>query len=151
MIAKLQSARGITMGLALGVGACHGNDAPTNATSTTQRAVPVHGEIDAASAPAHTLAEGPDICFRLIAKKLGAAAKVSEITSFFSVGSDIDGGAGKPKGEMTTCSVQYQNPQDPRKLLETSIETRSGDFSAPRPVEISVMGATPRSSGWRIT
>lgn len=141
MIGKLHSvAGGLTVALALGVGACHGNDATTGTASAPRRVTPMPGGMDVASAPAHTLAEGPDICFRLVAKKLGAAAKISELTSFFSVGSDIDSSAGEPKGKMTTCSVQYQNPQDARKLLETSLDMHSGDFSEPRPVEISIMG-----------
>lgn len=89
---------------------------------------------------AATLADGPDVCFRAIAEHLGAEAKVSEITSFFSVGSEIDSGATKPEGEMTSCQVKYQNPDDPRKLLSTRLNLRTGEFDAPKPLEITVMG-----------
>jgi hypothetical protein len=65
---------------------------------------------------------------------------VSELTSFFSAGKDIDPSASASQGEMTTCTVQYQSPADPRKLLEVSMDTNAGTFSAPRPVEITVMG-----------
>lgn len=87
-----------------------------------------------------TLADGPDACFRSVAKQLGGNAKVAELTSFFSPGKDIDPSASAPAGDMTTCTVQYQNPQDPRKLLEASMDTKDGTFSAPEQVEIKVMG-----------
>lgn len=90
--------------------------------------------------PKFSLADGPDVCFRAVVKQLGASAKVSELTSFFSVGKDIDPSASAPAGAMTTCTVQYQNPQDPRKLLEVSMDVKTGAFEQPRPVEITVMG-----------
>lgn len=87
-----------------------------------------------------SLADGPDVCFRAVAKQLGADAKVSEVTSFFSVGKEIDPSADAPQGAMTTCTVQYQDPDDARKLLETSMDKSTGAFPPPRPVEITVMG-----------
>ncbi len=92
------------------------------------------------SAPALTLASGPDVCFREIAKKFGPDIKVSEITSFFSSGEAIDGRSSEPRGQMTSCSVTFQNPSDPRKLLSASFNTRTGAFGEPNPVEITVMG-----------
>jgi hypothetical protein len=86
------------------------------------------------------LADGPDVCFRAVAKQLGATAKVSEITSFFSAGSAIDSDNDEPQGRMTTCTVEYQSPADPRKLLSTSLDLQTGEFAPPTPVEISVMG-----------
>lgn len=123
--------------LSLGLSACGDGETSTqgaagNVTAVTQPNV--------ASAPAATLAQGPDVCFRAIAKHLGADAKVSEINSFFSPGSAIDSSASEPEGTMTTCSVQYQNPADPRKLLSTSMNSGTGAFAPPQPVEISVMG-----------
>lgn len=92
------------------------------------------------TATATNLAEGPDVCFRAIAKHLGANAKVSEIVSFFSPGSEIDGDATEPAGQMTVCKVEYQDPNDPRKLLSTQLDVKSGIFSEPSPVEITVTG-----------
>ena len=80
------------------------------------------------------------MCFRAVARRLGATTKVSEITSFFSVGREIDATSTRSRGEMTTCTVTYQNPADPRKLLTTSLDTAGGAFAPPRPVEITVMG-----------
>ena len=85
------------------------------------------------------LAQGPDVCFRAIAKHLGVSTKVSEIVSFFSTGAEIDSSASKPEGTLTLCTVEYQNPEDPRKLLSTSMDVESGVFSSPKLVEITVM------------
>lgn len=101
-------------------------------------AIPMAGaEGDAA---ALTLAMGPDICFRKIAERFGADVKVSEITSFFGGGEGIGGITVAPRGQMTSCSVTFQSPADPRKLLSARYDTRTGTFSAPQPVEITVMG-----------
>ena len=94
----------------------------------------------APSAPALTLASGPDVCFREIARKFGPDVKVSEITSFFSPGEAIAGRSSEPRGHMTSCSLTFQNPSDPRKLLSASYNTRTGSFGEPNPVEITVMG-----------
>ena len=92
------------------------------------------------SAPALTLASGPDVCFREIAKTFGSDVKVSEITSFFSPGEAIAGRSSEPSGQMTSCTVDFQNPSDPRKLLTARFDTRTGRFGEPSPVEITVMG-----------
>ena len=89
---------------------------------------------------AATLAQGPDVCFKALAKHLGAETKVAEITSFFSTGPAIDSSDDEPAGQMTTCTAQYQNPNDPLKLLSIDMDMATGAFSDPAPVEISVMG-----------
>ena len=97
------------------------------------------------SAPALTLASGPDVCFREIARKFGPDVKVAEITSFFSPGEAISGRSSEPRGQMTSCTVSFQNPSDPRKLLTASFNTRTGTFGEPSPVEITVMGGNAAS------
>ena len=131
----------MTATLTLGLAACGGNDDSSGTAAETSAAGVAGAKKDAKpAAAAPTLAEGPDVCFRAIAKHLGADTKVSEITSFFSVGSAIDSSDSKPEGEMTTCTVEYQNPDDPRKLLNTRLNISTGQFDAPRPVEITVSG-----------
>ena len=100
------------------------------------------------SAPALTLASGPDVCFREIAGKFGSDVMVSEITSFFSPGEAISGRSSEPRGQMTSCTVSFQNPSDPRKLLTASFNTRTGTFGEPSPVEITVMG---NAANFRLT
>ena len=97
-------------------------------------------ESGGASVPGLTLASGPDVCFREIAKTFGPDVKVAEITSFFSAGEAIDGRSSEPRGQMTSCTVSFQNPADPRKLLSARFDTRTGRFGEPNPVEITVMG-----------
>src|SRR5690349_11279538 len=91
----------VLAGLSLGLSACGGNkDATSNtasadatATAPSAAATPA----TAAKVAAANLSEGPDVCFRAIAKHLGADAKVSDITSFFSSGSEIDSNDSEPK------------------------------------------------------
>lgn len=144
MMSKLQPAvLGMAVGASLGLSACGGRDGTSNGSSETrtvaQQADSAKDRTNAKVA-APTLADGPDVCFRAIARHLGANAKVSEITSFFSSGREIDSSDTKPKGEMTICTVQYQNPDDPRKLLSTTMDIGSGEFDPPRPIEITVTG-----------
>lgn len=128
MILKLQPAvLCMTVTLSLGLSACGGSKAASGDTSDRSSQGP-------------TLADGPDVCFRAIAKHLAADTKVSEITSLFSVGSEIESYETKPAGEMTNCSVEYQSPDDPRKLLSTQLNIDSGEFDPPRPVEITPVG-----------
>ncbi|RZF65178.1 hypothetical protein EWE75_07360 [Sphingomonas populi] len=132
----------LAIGLSLSLSACGGGNSASNATSdngvfASSSDTPTG---DAPKTAAPTLAQGPDVCFRAIAKQLGADVKVSEINSFFSPGSKIDASDDEPEGELTTCSVKYQNPEDPRKLLSISMDTHTGTFGKPAPVEISVSG-----------
>lgn len=132
--------------LTLGLSACGGSEAPAGDASDAagkgeQAAAPAAGSNNAGAAAAvPTLAQGPDVCFRAIAKHLGPDAKVSEITSFFSAGSEIDSSDDEPQGQLTTCTVEYQNPEDPRKLLATRMDVDTGSFSPAAPVEIRVSG-----------
>lgn len=147
---------GITAVLACGLSACSESKVapgdPIKSQAELQAASPAKmgtgaGSVGQAVATAagSGLADGPDICFRAIANHLGRDVKVSEITSFFSAGAEIDGDATKPAGQMTLCTVEYQNPDDPRKLLSTQLDLRGGAFSEPRPVEITVMGGNAAS------
>lgn len=134
----------MTATVSLGVSACGESNDPSDAASDTAVKAAKAGAADApknsVSATPPTLADGPDVCFRAIAKHLGAETKVSEITSFFSEGKEIDGTDTKPEGEMTTCTVTYQSPEDPRKLMSTRLDIASGKFDPPSPVEIMVNG-----------
>ncbi|MGV2495382.1 hypothetical protein [Pelagerythrobacter aerophilus] len=127
--------------LSLGVSACSGSEDASDAAVDAAQADPAEtsGE-NGALAEAPTLADGPDVCFKAITKHLGADTKVSEITSFFSTGSEIDSSDSRPQGQMTICTVEYQSPDDPRKLVSTRLDLASGEFSPPQPIEITVMG-----------
>ena len=87
--------------------------------------------------------EGPAACFNSVAQHLGADVKVHEILSFFSPGSDIRSHASKPAGEMTLCIVEYQNPDNPRRLLRMNLNLGTGEFRPPEPVEVRAMRGNP--------
>ncbi len=127
----------------LGLSACgKGNDASTTtgAANVAVTQADTGGGSDSPEVAALNISAGPDVCFRAIAKHLGPDAKVSEINSFFSSGKEIDSSDDEPQGQLTVCSVQYQDPADPRKLLGTSMNMRTGQFAPPSPVDITVTG-----------
>ena len=139
----------LALAATLAVSACGGQDDTARAghvaNNTGSKVVPAAPKPAAGSdtGTAFTppnLSDGPAACFEAIAEHLGADTKVSEITSFYSAGSEIDPGASRPQGEMTTCTVEYQDPEDPRKLVGTRMDMRSGEFQAPQRLEITVMG-----------
>jgi hypothetical protein len=124
-----------------GLSACgKGTNTTTNVADGVANQVGTAGTLAAPEVAALNISEGPDVCFRAIAKHLGPDAKVSEINSFFSSGKDIDSSDDEPQGQLTVCSVQYQDPTDARKLLSTSLNMRTGKFAAPSPVDITVSG-----------
>jgi hypothetical protein len=141
MMSKLQTAMlCMTASLSLGLTACGGGDKETSAKDAASATADKTEAVKSAPVAAANLSDGPDICFRAITKHLGADTKVSEITSFFSTGSAIDSSDSEPQGQMTTCTVQYQSPDDPRKLVGTRMDVDTGQFAPPSPVEITVMG-----------
>ncbi len=128
-----------TAAFSLCLAGCGGGDKAPSKDPVVPNAGKTEAEKSAPVAAAN-LSKGPDICFSAIVKHLGADTKVSEMTSFFSSGSAIDSSDEEPQGQMTTCSVQYQSPDDPRKLVGTRMDVDTGQFAPPSPVEITVMG-----------
>ncbi len=128
--------------LALGLSGCGGSDKA--ADGTPEKATTAAKKVAAAasgSASALNLSQGPDVCFKAITKHLGAETKVAEITSFFGKGPELETtGSSEPEGTLTLCKVDYQSPDDPRKLVSTSMNMDSGEFGEPQQMEISVMG-----------
>ena len=97
-----------------------------------------------------TLADGPDVCFRAIVRHLGAQTKVYEMTAFFSPGPEFSHHGARPEGQLTTCTVQYQDPDNPRRLLDTHMNLQTGTFSAPEPARIMVARHTHRVADFRL-
>lgn len=98
------------------------------------------GGIGGSSGAEMNLAAGPDACFKAVAAEIGDDAKVSEITTMFSPGPEVDSSASEPAGTVSVCSAYYQNPDDPRKLLSISYVPALGEFTDPAEVEISTRG-----------
>ncbi len=144
MTKQFSTTFGVLSVLAFGMSGCGGGgksaEKPTEkSVAAGQKSAPVPSK--AAAAMTLNLSQGPDVCFKAIVKHLGADTKVSEMTSFFSSGPDLEGGSSsEPEGTLTTCKADYQSPADPRKLVSTSMDTKTGVFSEPQPMEITVMG-----------
>lgn len=113
---------------ALALGACRDRDAPTRAAAGTTTAA-------ATAAPAMpTFADGLDVCFRTIAAHLPATTRVSEVMSSFAAGSD------PARSPLQLCTVDYQNPDDPRSLVGIRLDPATGRFSDPYAIELSIAG-----------
>ncbi|NKY60713.1 hypothetical protein [Nocardia flavorosea] len=138
----------VAVTLPLALGACGSDDGSSAVSQATGRAGSAPGDADTSGAgavPVPTLADGPDVCFRLITEQLGADIKAHEVLTSFSVPADLDStpvliGDPPPAGELTTCTVKFQNPDDPKKLLEADFDTDTGTFSDPAPLELRVTG-----------
>lgn len=123
--------------LVLGLAACGDKatpsepDAATPTAPATPAAAAPAAAAPAASTPAAglTFSQGPDVCFRAVADALDPSTLVSEITSRF----DAD-------GRLQVCTVDYQNPADPRKLVGQRLDLATGRFSDPYDIELSVSG-----------
>ena len=102
--------------------------------------VAVENESDTATPRALSLADGTDVCFDAVEERLGSDVKIAELTTDISLGSEIEARDTEPAGTVTNCTVQYQDPSDPRKLLALSMAATPGQFGEPMPVEISVTG-----------
>jgi hypothetical protein len=116
------------------------NVAAASAMSLALAACGAGGGIGGSSAGEMNLAAGPDACFKAVAAEIGSDAKVSEVTARFSPGPEVDSSASEPAGTVTICSVYYQNPEDPRKLLSIAYAPALGGFTDPAEVEISTSG-----------
>lgn len=97
---------------------------------------------DATAAAALTLAEnGADACFKAAAEAFGADTKVSTLSATFGV-ADLEQYAvvETPVGELKSCSLDYQDPDNANKLLRATMDKTTGEFGEPEPIEISVIG-----------
>jgi hypothetical protein len=122
---------GLAASLSLALSACGDKSPGADAQAPGTAGAPPATAAPEAAAPARapSLADGPDVCFRAIAAHLGPDVPVSEINSRF----DAD-------GTMSVCTVDYQNPDDARKLVGTRWNQHTGQFSEPHDIEISVSG-----------
>jgi hypothetical protein len=86
-------------------------------------------------------ADGVDICFKKIREKLSEAAMVNEIESIFKV--QTTDSAQKSNPALSVYKVQYQDPKNPQQLLSQEMDTNSGEFKQPRPLELTIVGGDP--------
>lgn len=133
--------------IVLALAACGGDKSASNAQEADAENAAdssVGANDSAVSTPAKggalNLSSGPDVCFAAVTKHLGADTKVMEVASFFSAGKDIDSSAKQPQGELKLCTVDYQDPANPKKLIGTRLDVATGKFSEPHEIELSVSG-----------
>lgn len=133
-------ALGACIALSLTLAACGGSDDPSDPKTAPESS----GQMT--QAPLPDLAEvGPGHCYELLADEIGADAKIHNVYSAFFAGVDLAPDQRFPfdpipQGAMNTCSVEYQDPDDPKKLLSLNMSGISGEFEEPVPLEISVSG-----------
>lgn len=89
----------------------------------------------------YSYSDGADICFRKVKEKLGDLAMVNTISSGFDAKSND--GKQRPTPVLDLCTVQYQDPQNPKKLLKMAMDTHTGEFAAPRPMQLTIIGGDP--------
>jgi len=128
------------------LGACSAGDkAPSSTEDVTDSDTDTESDREADVAERYAFSvekDGIDVCFREVRKALGDSGRVSEINSYFSAGAEVDPDDEQPKGTLTTCTVDYQSPDDKRKLLRMSMDAKTGQFGKPAKVELQVMGDT---------
>jgi hypothetical protein len=131
----------LTLGVVaiLGLGGCSNvfekaksDPAVKNATTDAQ------ARRDALDTYKFSYADGVDICFKKIKEKLGEATMVNSIQSIFKV-KNTDAGQ-KSNPFLYVCTVKYQDPQNPKQLLSLNMDTNTGEFKEPRPLELNIIG-----------
>ena len=137
MLMKTRFAFGGAVAACLVLAGCGDSDAPADDDAMVANDV---SAVDTPQTEALTMADGAGVCFKAVEEALGADVKIAEVMTNFSVGEAIESRDTEPVGTVTSCSVQYQDPADPRKLLERNMAATPGTFSEPNPVEITVSG-----------
>ncbi len=119
--------------------ACGGDSGADETTS----GVTVAGDSGSAQSSMTLASNGPAVCFEAAAEALGADAKVSELSTSFGVGENLEQYAvvSTEPGILKSCSVKYQDPENANKLLQRDLDVTTGEFKDPQPIEISVIGS----------
>jgi hypothetical protein len=91
----------------------------------------------------YLVSDNPMICLLKAKEKLGANSKILGMSSRYVLPANLVVHKNpflKPAGSLNTCNVDYQSPDNSNKLLRIEMDVMTGEFNAPRPVEISVSG-----------
>lgn len=86
--------------------------------------------------------DGPDACFKAAASAFGAETKVMKLFSSFHMPEDLQEYViiKAPVGDLKSCSVEFQDPDNPNKLLRADMDVATGEFKSPKPMELKVIG-----------
>jgi hypothetical protein len=123
--------------LVLGLVGCNNQSRPMSNQEFEQAMADAQAKQAALSTYKFSYADGIDICFKQVRQKIGDAAMVNTIDSSFD--HTDQNGAKRSNPALAVCSVKYQNPSNPKQLLSQDMDTNTGEFKAPRPVELRIL------------
>lgn len=136
--------------LALLAGCGNKNSDSPPAGAPAAAAAPTGPELPESKAETYaaSLNDGIFWCFDKARAKLGDAMKFQEIVSYYEKPDTLNKGptvrignrAEVPAGSLTTCHVDYQDPQNKLKMLRLDMNVHSGEWNAPEALEINVIG-----------
>jgi hypothetical protein len=123
----------------LGLTACSNGDEKARTDAEIQKAIAdAQARQVALDTYKFSYADGVDICFKKIKEKLGETAMVNTIDSIFKVKDKNGGQQNSPA--LYVCTVQYQDPKNPKQLLKQEMDTNTGEFKEPQPLELNIIG-----------
>lgn len=136
-----KSTGGLMLGivLLLGLAGCDNGAQKAETDATMKKAI---ADAQAKQAALDTYkfsySDGVDICFKKIRETLGETTMVNKINSLFKFKDTESGQQSNPY--LYVCNVQYQDPKNPKQLLSQNMDTNTGEFKEPRPLELNVIG-----------
>ena len=146
MISAALRFTGVAAIACLGLAGCSGEDEVDADTAMVADDAAVM--TDAADMEALTISDGIGACFEAIEDQLGSDIKIAEVNTNVSPGADLDSGASEPAGTVTSCSVQYQDPSNSKKLLERNMAGTPGRFGEPNRSKLPSWAMLPAST-WK--
>jgi hypothetical protein len=87
------------------------------------------------------LSDGAFVCLDKAKEKLGADAKLLSMFSTFASPADFNKNneyLPTALGSLSNCYVDYQNPENPNKVLRLNMNVQTGKFLAPEAQELHV-------------
>jgi hypothetical protein len=92
----------------------------------------------------YSLKDGMGVCFHKVQDHFGKTLQVTEVNGLFEIPLKLSSSSVKmevPEEKiqgLRACNVQYQDPENPKKLVEVSMDPYTGEFRTPRPVQIHI-------------
>jgi hypothetical protein len=121
----------------LGLVGCNSQNRPMSNQEFEKAMADAQAKQEALSRYKFSYADGIDICYKQIRQKLGDQAMINAIESIFD---DTDNnGTKRSSPALSVCTVQYQDPSNPKQLLSQAMNTNTGKFEAARPMELRIL------------
>ncbi|HSF13826.1 MAG TPA: hypothetical protein VLA50_12720 [Erythrobacter sp.] len=86
--------------------------------------------------------DGPDACFKAARTAFGGDTKIASLSSSFGIPENLQKFVvtSTPVGDLKSCSLQFQDPENANKLLRADMDVKTGEFKKPQPMELMVVG-----------